>query len=195
MASNPGRRREYRNLGVNATDAQGNPIIIYPEVRIGATGPTGLRGPKGPGGKGGATGATGATGVAGIHNENALRDATGCHPAASIDVTVSWAGASNEVFQVADDTSQECFDRVNDIFQDTHEITGAWTFANDVKIAAGKDLDCATNGAYFKPRRLSQSAQPTPDPGELLAWRDTDDNKTYLVYNDPDVGVRKVEMI
>lgn len=42
--------------------------------------------------------------------------------------------------------------------------------------------------------RTSQAAQPTPDQGELRVWRDTDDDKTYLIYNDPDVGVRKVEI-
>jgi len=44
------------------------------------------------------------------------------------------------------------------------------------------------------PKRISQSAQPTPRLGELILWRDTDDDKTYLVYNDIDVGVRKVEL-
>ena len=61
-------------------------------------------------------------------------------------------------------------------------------------IQAAKTLDCATNGAYFKPRRLSQSAQPTPQSGEMLIWRDSDDGKTYIVYNDPTSGGRKVEM-
>lgn len=66
---------------------------------------------------------------------------------------------------------------------------------SDVQVAAGKDLDCYTNAAYFKPRRVSQSAQPTPDAAELLLWHDTDDNKTYLVYNDPSQGVRSAELI
>ena len=48
--------------------------------------------------------------------------------------------------------------------------------------------------AEFHPPRVSQSAQPTPSVGELMVWRDTDDNKTYLVYNDTDEGVRKTEM-
>jgi len=73
--------------------------------------------------------------------------------------------------------------------------SGTTVFAGDtVEIAAGKSLDCVTGGGYLKPRRLSQSDQPTPDSGELLIWRDPDDNKTYLVYNDSDEGVRKVEM-
>jgi hypothetical protein len=61
-------------------------------------------------------------------------------------------------------------------------------------VSAEQAVDCATNGAYLKPRRLSQSAQPTPASGEVLVWRDSDDDKTYVVYNDPDEGVRKVEM-
>jgi hypothetical protein len=76
-----------------------------------------------------------------------------------------------------------------------NDVAGVWELGGDVKFGAASDVDCATNGAYLKPRRLSQSAQPTPDSGELLIWRDTDDSKTYLVYNDPDEGVRKVEMI
>jgi hypothetical protein len=46
----------------------------------------------------------------------------------------------------------------------------------------------------FYLRRVSQSAQPTPSDGELLLWRDTDDDKTYLVYDDEDVGTRKIEL-
>lgn len=63
-----------------------------------------------------------------------------------------------------------------------------------LEMAAGVDLDCYTNAAYFKPRRVSQSAIPTPEANELLVWRDSDDSKTYLVYNDVDEGVRSVEM-
>ncbi len=63
-----------------------------------------------------------------------------------------------------------------------------------IEVAAAKSVDCYTNAAYLKPRRVSQSAQPTPDTGEILMWRDTDDDKTYLVYNDPGVGARKVEL-
>ncbi len=44
-------------------------------------------------------------------------------------------------------------------------------------------------------RRVSQSAEPTPNVGELILWRDTDDDKTYLVYEDIDIGGRKIELI
>lgn len=66
---------------------------------------------------------------------------------------------------------------------------------DQILLKAGLSLDAFTNGAYFKPRRVSQSAIPTPDANELMIWRDSDDNKTYLVYNDTDEGVRSVEMI
>lgn len=69
-----------------------------------------------------------------------------------------------------------------------------WDFASDVLIAAGNDLDCLTNGAYFKPRRVSQSGIATPDVGELLLSHNSDDSKTYLVYNDSVEGVRSVEL-
>jgi len=64
------------------------------------------------------------------------------------------------------------------------------------------DGNLSFNGAAgFYPRRISQSAEPVNGTGatqidvdELLVWRDPDDNKTYLVYNDTDEGVRKAEM-
>ena len=74
-------------------------------------------------------------------------------------------------------------------------ITGGATqffdipLAGDITMLATKSVDCATNGGYFKPRRLSQSAQPTPDAGELMIWRDSDDNTVHLLYNDADEGV------
>ena len=65
---------------------------------------------------------------------------------------------------------------------------------SDLIMGAGYDLDCFTNGAYFKPRRVSQAAEPTPDLNELLIWIDTDDNKMRLVYNDSVAGVLSVEV-
>jgi hypothetical protein len=66
---------------------------------------------------------------------------------------------------------------------------------NPKVVGTGK---CSISGALtahkFIPPRDSQSAQPTPGTGELQVWRDPDDNKTYLIYNDTDEGVRKVEM-
>ena len=49
------------------------------------------------------------------------------------------------------------------------------------------------NTAY--PRRVSQSGQPTPAVGEVLIWHDTDDSKTYIVYEDSAEGTRQVELI
>ena len=55
-------------------------------------------------------------------------------------------------------------------------------------------VDLATQSAPFLPRRVSQADQPVPASGEILIWRDTDDDKTYLVYTDPDLGARTVEL-
>jgi len=66
--------------------------------------------------------------------------------------------------------------------------------AGDITMIAAKSVDAYTNAGYIKLRRLSQSAEPTPQTGEILLWRDTDDDKTYLVYEDPDVGGRKIEL-
>lgn len=56
------------------------------------------------------------------------------------------------------------------------------------------DIIMDVDNDFFKPPRESASAQPTPSVGELKVWRDPDDNKTYLIYNDTDEGVRKVEL-
>lgn len=55
-----------------------------------------------------------------------------------------------------------------------------------------RELDLTEYNLSIK--RTSTSAQPTPEVGEFRIWRDPDDNKTYLIYNDIDEGVRKVEM-
>ena len=69
------------------------------------------------------------------------------------------------------------------------------TSAIQIHTASVQSLENQANIAVFIPRRLSQSAEPTPAVGELIIWRDTDDNKTYIVYNDTIEGVRKVELI
>jgi len=46
----------------------------------------------------------------------------------------------------------------------------------------------------LKPPRVRQSAQPTPDEGIMTVWSDSDDDKVYIVYNDPDAGVVKTEL-
>jgi len=79
-------------------------------------------------------------------------------------------------------------------FTDLH-IADDLIIAGDVVVGASGSIDLITNNGFFYPPRLSQSPQPTPATNELLVWRDTDDNKTYLVYNDTDEGVRKVELI
>ena len=56
------------------------------------------------------------------------------------------------------------------------------------------DVIMNEDGEYFTPPRESASAQLTPEEGELKIWRDPDDSKTYLIYNDINEGVRKVEM-
>jgi len=62
-------------------------------------------------------------------------------------------------------------------------------FGDDLVMAAGESLDCATLGGYLKPRRVRQAARPTPEAGELMVWCDSDDDSVYLVYNDANGGV------
>lgn len=63
-------------------------------------------------------------------------------------------------------------------------------------MALFKDIRAAFNRfRRFGPERASQSAEPTlVSSEEWRIWRDTDDDKTYLVYKDPDLGQRKVEL-
>ena len=46
-----------------------------------------------------------------------------------------------------------------------------------------------------RPRRVSQAAQPVPAVGEAIYWHDSVNAKVYLVYNDPTLGVKKVELL
>jgi hypothetical protein len=55
--------------------------------------------------------------------------------------------------------------------------------------------------AGFYPRRVSQNAEPANgtgadqiDVGELIIWRDADDNQVWLMYQDTDEGIVKVEL-
>lgn len=57
-------------------------------------------------------------------------------------------------------------------------------------------------GERFYPRRLNQAAEPGAglgatqiDTGELLIWRDSDDGKIYIVYNDADTGIVSAEIV
>ena len=86
----------------------------------------------------------------------------------------------------------------------TLQVVGSGGFGDD----SGNETLFGTNGdqsfagtAGFYPRRINQSAEPVNgtgstqvDVGELLIWRDSDDGKIYLVYNDTDSGVVTVEL-
>jgi len=67
--------------------------------------------------------------------------------------------------------------------------------AGDITLLAGKNLDLLTNEAAFYPKLLSGAAEPVPDVGELLMWRDTANTKCFLMYNCFGIGVMKVELI
>jgi hypothetical protein len=64
-----------------------------------------------------------------------------------------------------------------------------------LEMLATTSLDCATNGAYLKPRRLRQDAEPTPEVGELMLWCDSDDSdKVYIMYRDSTAGTKKLQL-
>ena len=64
--------------------------------------------------------------------------------------------------------------------------------ALDVSINA--DLKFATSGRMFM-KRYNQATEPSLADGEMAMWRDTDNGKTYLVYNDADSGQNLVELL
>lgn len=72
------------------------------------------------------------------------------------------------------------------------DVFGVISETGSIAHTVRRELDLTST--TFKPLRTSASAEPTPEVGELRVWRDPDDNKTYLIYNDTDEGVRKVEM-
>jgi hypothetical protein len=87
-------------------------------------------------------------------------------------------------------------DVVNYVFESGHEYTriGDVDGSDYVQISSTTGNLSFAGSAEFHPRRIAQSAQPTPSSGELLVWRDTDDGKVYFVYNDADTGVVSMEM-
>ena len=77
-------------------------------------------------------------------------------------------------------------------------LTGNLDINGNLRLFAGKNLDCKSLGAYFKPRRVRQSGtgpgMPTPDADEMLMWSDSDDDSVYLVYEDADGGTMCVQL-
>ena len=51
-----------------------------------------------------------------------------------------------------------------------------------------------TERGKHKPLRVSQEGQPTPEVGTSLIWRKPSTNQVFLVYNDPDEGVKQAEL-
>jgi hypothetical protein len=80
--------------------------------------------------------------------------------------------------------------------------TTAIRLNGDVTIAAAKTMtlgaaaiiDAYTNGGYIKPRRTTALGLPTPAVGEIMVARDEGDNSIWLLYNDVNEGVKKVEL-
>lgn len=64
---------------------------------------------------------------------------------------------------------------------------------NYLQINATGDVTFAGSAGFY-PVRIAQADEPNADTGELIIWRDTDDGKIYLIYNDTDSGQKKVEL-
>ena len=75
------------------------------------------------------------------------------------------------------------------------------TVAVSADLGVGGDLTFTSDTASFMPRRISQTTQPANgtgstqiDVGEQAIWRDSDDNQVWLMYNDTDEGILKVQL-
>jgi hypothetical protein len=64
---------------------------------------------------------------------------------------------------------------------------------NYTKIGPTGDVSFAGSAGFY-PVVIAQATIPTPDTGELVMWRDTDDNSIHLVYNDGTAGVKSVAL-
>lgn len=70
----------------------------------------------------------------------------------------------------------------------------------DMNVDAGKTLGLGSAAvldadlAYFKIRVVAQSAEPTPQAGELMMWIDTDTSQYWLLYKWIIGGAKKVEL-
>jgi len=96
------------------------------------------------------------------------------------------------------DTSEDTWDfQANDITT-TGDISGGGLSVGGVTnytTIDGSGNIQSHGSAAFMPRKVFQSAQPSPGINELMLWRDTDDGKLYLMYNDyGGAGVKKVEL-
>ena len=101
--------------------------------------------------------------------------------------------AGSTSFEINRYTGSPYWTKVVDITTAGVTSIGDGGATNYLQIGANGDLSFAGSAGFY-PVRIAQSAQPTPDTGELVIWRDTDDGKVYLVYNDTDSGVKQVEM-
>lgn len=89
----------------------------------------------------------------------------------------------------------------------THTGAGAHTVANIGKRYPVGEYSFAHPGAStfaYLPtaaglaaafNRVNQASEPTVPSGQFQMWRDTDDGKVYLIFNDPTSGQKKVELI
>jgi len=49
--------------------------------------------------------------------------------------------------------------------------------------------------ADFQPPRTSAATEPAAVAGSLNVWRDSANNKVYLIYNDADESQKKIELV
>lgn len=66
--------------------------------------------------------------------------------------------------------------------------------AGHLKISSDGIISHESGNSGYIPKVVAQDAQPTPTASHIYIWRDTDDNKVYLIYNDSVNGVVKIEL-
>jgi hypothetical protein len=86
---------------------------------------------------------------------------------------------------------QQLYSALSNYFEVNHLVVGSSN--NHLDASTLGNLSFVGNSGFY-PRRISQSAQPTISDGEMVVWRDSDDDKVYIIYDDVNAGPKKVEL-
>jgi len=144
MANEPGRRREYRQLGTNPVDEQGRPIAVTPGVRLGPTGATGSRGARGPVGKNGIDGRTGPTGPAGAPTgATGATGITGPTGATGVAGSTGATGATGEANWISLSTGSSVASQLSSADDNAHYYAPSGTYSMG-------DLNLTADGVVLK---------------------------------------------
>ena len=100
---------------------------------------------------------------------------------------MNWADRINDNLDILDDAltvSGDLEDHEGEVL--TVDSDGKPALTDVIKVDISKN--------EFYPPRISQNDQPSLSDGAMVIWHDADGGKVYLLYDDPDLGAKKVEL-